>query len=246
MPDRDTAAVQPCGRGELVVVATPIGNLDDISDRARTALERADLIACEDTRRTGLLLQRLEVGKRTLLSLHEHNEGRRIPEILDRLATGASVALVSDSGTPLISDPGFKLVRAATEEDIAVTATPGPSAPVLALVLSGLPPLPYTFAGFAPAKRGARSRFLERFADLDHTLVLFESPHRLVACLEDAAEILGARRAAVAREMTKLHEEVVRGRLPELATAFGERARIKGEITLVVAAASNDDGSSDR
>lgn len=246
MPDRDSADAQPSGLGTLILVATPIGNLDDISNRARTALERADLIACEDTRRTGLLLQRLEVGRRPLLSLHEHNEERRIPEILDRLATGASVVLVSDSGTPLISDPGFKLVRAATDEGIAVTATPGPSAPVLALVLSGLPPLPYTFAGFAPARHGRRRRFFERFAALDHTLVLFESPHRLVQCLEDAAEVLGARRAAVAREMTKLHEEVVRGRLPALATEFGERARIKGEITLVVAAASNDDGSSDR
>lgn len=238
MPDRDSADAQPSGRGKLVLVATPIGNLDDISDRGRTALAQAELIACEDTRRTGLLLQRLEVGKRPLLSLHEHNEERRIPEILGRLAAGASVALVSDSGTPLISDPGFKLVRAAMEEGVAVTATPGPSAPVLALVLSGLPPLPYTFAGFAPARRGRRRRFFERLAALDHTLVLFESPHRLVPCLEDAAEVLGARRAAVAREMTKLHEEVVRGRLPELATEFGERTKIKGEITLVIAAPS--------
>lgn len=242
MPDRASSRPNPTGSGRLVLVATPIGNLDDISDRARSALADVDLIACEDTRRTGLLLQRLEIARRPLLSLHEHNETRRLPEVLRRLADGQSIALVSDAGTPLVSDPGFKLVRAAIEGGIPIDGIPGPSAPVLALVLSGLPPLPFTFAGFAPAKHGARRRLFERFADLDHTLVLFESPHRLVTCLEDAAEVLGPRRAAVAREMTKLHQEVARGSLSELAAEFRSRPGVKGEITLVVAADSDDSG----
>ncbi len=227
--------------GRLIVVATPIGNLEDTSPRSLSVLASADLVACEDTRRTGLLIQRLGIDKKRLLSLHEHNEVHRLPEILERVSGGATVALVSDAGTPLVSDPGFKLVRAAIERDLRVESTPGPSAPILALVLSGLPPLPFTFAGFPPPKRGARQRFLRRFADLDHTLVLFEAPHRLLACLEDGLDVLGARRAAVAREMTKLHEEVVRGRLDELISEFGDRASIKGEVTVVIAA--GDSGS---
>lgn len=228
--------------GRLVIVATPIGNLGDASPRSVSALAEADLIACEDTRRTGLLIQRLGIDKKRLMSLHEHNEVRRLPEILDHLSEGATVALVSDAGTPLVSDPGFKLVRAAIERDLRVESTPGPSAPVLALVLSGLPPLPFTFAGFPPAKRGARQRFLRRFVDLDHTLVLFEAPHRLLACLEDGLEVLGARRAAVAREMTKVHEEVVRGRLDGLISKFADRPSIKGEITVVIAASDSGGG----
>lgn len=232
--DRQTAA----SPGRLVIVATPIGNLEDLSSRARTALEEADLIACEDTRRTGVLLKRLGVTKRPLLSLHEHNETRRLPQVLGRLTEGASVALVSDAGTPLLSDPGYKLVRAAIREGLTVESTPGPAAPVLALVLSGLPPQPFTFAGFVPPKQGARRKFLARFAELDHTLVFFEAPHRLAACLEEAVEVLGDRRAAVARELTKLHEEVTRGRLSELAAVFRDRTSIKGEITLVIGGAS--------
>lgn len=241
MPDRDSAGAPSEDTGRLVLVATPIGNLGDMTERGKSVLDDADLVACEDTRRTGQLLQLLGLDRRPLVSLHEHNEVRRIPEILRRLSDGESVALVSDAGTPLVSDPGFKLVRAAIEAGIPIEGVPGPSAPVLALALSGLPPLPFTFAGFAPAKRGQRHRFFERYASLDHTLVLFESPHRLVACLEDAAEILGERRAAVARELTKLHQEVVRGPLPQLAAEFGQRPGVKGEITLVVAAASSTD-----
>ena len=235
-------APAPGPSGRLVIVATPIGNLDDASPRSVAALADADLVACEDTRRTGLLIQRLGIEKKRLLSLHEHNESRRLPEILEHVSTGASVALVSDAGTPLVSDPGYRLVRAAIERDLHVESTPGPSAPILALVLSGLPPLPFTFAGFPPPKRGARQRFLQRFADLDHTLVLFEAPHRLLACLEDGLQVLGARRAVVAREMTKVHEEVVRGRLDDLVAEFAHRPSIKGEITLVIAASDSGGG----
>ncbi len=220
--------------GHIVVVATPIGNLKDVSGRARTALAEADLIACEDTRRTGLLLQHLGIEKRRLKSLHEHNEQRRIPEILEWVSTGSTVALVSDAGTPLISDPGYRLVRAAIAQGIEVDAAPGASAPIVALVLSGLPPHPFTFVGFPPPKRGARIRFLRRFESFDHTLILFEAPHRLVACLEDAIGVLGDRRAAVGRELTKLHQEIVRGRLSEIRQTLGARPKIKGEITLVI------------
>ncbi len=226
--------------GALVLVATPLGNLGDLSPRAEEALALADLIACEDTRRCGILLQQTGVDKRELTSLHEHNEERRLPKLIRRLQEGARVALVSDAGTPLISDPGFRLVRAAIESGIQVESVPGPSAPIHALVVSGLPPQPFTFAGFPPPKRGKRQTFFKRFSELGHTLVLFEAPHRLVACLEDALEVLGDRRAVVARELTKLHEEVSRGQLSELLDDFSRRERVRGEITLVIDRSPSD------
>jgi 16S rRNA (cytidine1402-2'-O)-methyltransferase len=219
--------------GRLLLVATPIGNLEDLSPRAARALAGADLVACEDTRRTGKLLAHLGARAR-LVSLHEQNERRRIPALLAALAAGKTVALVSDAGTPLLSDPGFPLVRAAIEAGTRVEPLPGPSALLAALVASGLPPYPFTFAGFPPPKPGRRRSFFRRFAALDHTLVVFESPHRLAASLDDAAAELGAGRpAALARELTKLHEEIVRGTLGELA----ERARATepiGEHVVVV------------
>ncbi len=220
--------------GRLVVVATPIGNLDDLAPRARQALEAADLVACEDTRRTGRLLAGLGI-KRRLLSLHEHNERARLPAILAAIERGETVALVSDAGTPLLSDPGFVLVREAAARGVRVEPIPGASAVLAALVASGLPPQPFTFGGFPPPKRGKRRRFYARFAALEHTLVFFESPHRLLASLEDALTELGDRPAAVARELTKLHEEVLRGTLSELASALGERPSLKGEFSIVVA-----------
>ncbi len=219
--------------GRLVVVATPIGNLEDLTPRARRALEEADLVACEDTRRTGRLLAGLGIERR-LLSLHEHNERARLPRLLAALAAGQTVALVSDAGTPLLSDPGFVLVRAAAAAGVRVEPIPGASAILAALVISGLPPHPFTFAGFPPPKSGKRRRFYARFAALQHTLVFFESPHRLVPSLEDARAELGDRPAAVTRELTKLHEEVLRGTLAELAATLGERASLKGELTIVV------------
>ena len=220
--------------GTIVVVATPIGHLDDMSPRALAALESADLIACEDTRRTGLMMHRLGINKRPLLSLHDHNERRRVPDILERVSQGLTIALVSDAGTPLVSDPGYRLIRQAIAQGLGVEAIPGPSAPIVSLVLSGLPPHPFTFLGFAPPKKGARQRFLKQFADLGHTLILFEAPHRLLSCLADVSEIMGDRGIAVARELTKLHQEVVRGSVSEVLKNLASRDKIKGETTVVI------------
>lgn len=222
--------------GKLIVVATPIGNLEDLSSRAVQELREADLVACEDTRRTGRLLAHLGI-KRPLISLHEHNERQRLPKLIAALQEGQRVALASDAGTPLLSDPGFVLVREAIREGVEVDAIPGPSAAIDALVLSGLPPHPFTFAGFPPPKSGKRRRFFKRFETLDHTLVFFESPHRLLASLDDLQEVLGNRPVAVGRELTKLHQEILRGDLQHIRQTLGERPALKGEFTLVVGAA---------
>ena len=228
----------PAGAGRLLVVATPIGNLDDLSPRARRAFEEAALVACEDTRRTGLLLARLGI-KRPLVSLHEHNERQRLPRLLAALEGGETVALASDAGTPLVSDPGYLLVREAVARGLRVEPVPGPSALLAALVVSGLPPHPFTFCGFPPPKAGKRRSFYQRFAGLDHTLVVYESPHRLAASLADALEVLGDRPAAVARELTKLHEEVLRGTLSELLAEIQSRPSLKGEFVLVLGGAAD-------
>ena len=226
------------GEGRLLVVSTPIGNLGDLSPRAREALATADVVACEDTRHTGMLLARLGASKGRLVSLHEHNERQRVPSLLAALEEGRTVALVSDAGTPLLSDPGYVLVREAAAAGVAVEALPGPSALLAALVVAGLPPLPFTFAGFPPQRPGKRRSFYRRFAALDHTLVFYESPHRLAKSLADAAAELGDRPAAVARELTKVHEEVLRGPLDELARAIAERDTVKGEVVVVVGPAA--------
>lgn len=222
--------------GLLRVVATPIGNLGDLSPRARQAFEEADLVACEDTRHTGRLLAALGI-KKPLVSLHEHNERQRLPRLLRELEEGRTIALASDAGTPLVSDPGYLLVREAIAQGVRVEAVPGPAAPLAALVVSGLPPYPFTFAGFPPPRSGKRRTFYRRLAPLEHTLVLFESPHRLLPSLEDARAELGDRAAAVARELTKLHEEVLRGSLSELHEQLARRPALKGEFVLVIAGA---------
>jgi len=219
--------------GKLLLVSTPIGNLDDLSPRAIAAFQAADLVACEDTRHTGLLLHRLNL-KKPLVSLHEHNERARLPQLLARLAEGATIAVASDAGTPLLSDPGFVLTRAAIAAGHRVEAIPGPAAPLVALLVSGLPPYPFTFAGFAPPKSGKRRTFYEKLGALGHTFLVFESPHRLLASLDDAIAVLGSRSAAVARELTKAHEEVLRGTLTELKTELGNRDRLLGEYVLVI------------
>jgi 16S rRNA (cytidine1402-2'-O)-methyltransferase len=232
------AGRMPAMPGRLLLVATPIGNLDDLSPRAVRALAEADVVACEDTRHTGKLIHHLGF-KKPLLSLHEHNERRRLPELLAALEEGRTVALASDAGTPLLSDPGFPLVRAAAAAGHRVEAIPGPSALLAALVVSGLPPYPFTFAGFAPPKSGRRRRFYAALGALGHSVVVFESPHRLLASLDDAVAELGAQRpAAIARELTKLHEEVLRGPLAELRQLLGARPALKGEFVLVIGAAS--------
>jgi len=221
--------------GRLQVVATPIGNLADLSERAREALAQADVIAAEDTRHTGALLKATGLA-RPLLSLHEHNESRRVPELLARLARGERVALVSDAGTPLLSDPGYELVRAAVAAGYEVSAIPGPSAITAALAVAGLPTDRFCFEGFLPARPRERRAALEALALEARTLVFFEAPHRIAAALTDMAAVLGPeRRAVVARELTKAHETIYRGTLRELAArAMTEANFARGEITLVV------------
>ncbi len=222
--------------GKVVVVSSPIGNLEDMSPRAKRALEEADLVACEDTRHSGRLLAHLGLKKR-LISMHDHNEKRRLPQLLEALEDGLVVAVLSDAGTPLISDPGFPLVREAAERGVRIEPLPGPSAILAALVVSALPPYPHTFAGFTPHSSKRRRRFLRRFVDYDHTLIFFESPHRLVASLSDMHGIFGDRPAAVCRELTKLHEEVLRGHLSELMGELQERPSLKGEFVIVLGGA---------
>jgi 16S rRNA (cytidine1402-2'-O)-methyltransferase len=226
-------------RGRLQVVATPIGNMGDVSARARQALESAAAIAAEDTRHTGALLQALGIA-RPLLSLHAHNETQRVPEILARLTEGETIALVSDAGTPLLSDPGYELVRAAAEAGIDVEAIPGPSAITTALAVAGLPVSRFCFEGFLPARERERRAHLSQLADEPRTLVFFEAPHRIAATLVDlAAELGNERRAVVARELTKAHETLYRGTLAELAQrAAAEDNFRRGEITIVVAGAA--------
>jgi 16S rRNA (cytidine1402-2'-O)-methyltransferase len=229
--------------GKLLVVATPIGNLDDLTDRARAAFQSADLIACEDTRHTGRLLAHLGI-KKPLVSLHEHNERQRLPRLLADLEEGKVIAVASDAGTPLLSDPGFLLVREAAARGIRIEPIPGPSALLAALVASGLPPYPFTFAGFPPPKSGKRRNFYKGWAGLGHTLILFESPHRLLASLGDALTELGDRPVAVARELTKLHEEILRGKLSDVLEELRARAALKGEFVMVVGGAPSSRAAS--
>jgi 16S rRNA (cytidine1402-2'-O)-methyltransferase len=222
-------------RGRLVVCPTPIGNLEDVTLRVLRVLGSADVVACEDTRRTRVLLERHEVRATELVSYHEHNERRRAPELLARVRGGEVVALVSDAGMPVISDPGFLLVRECLLADEAVEVLPGASAVPVALVVSGMPPARYQFAGFLPRKRAERERLLAQAAE---TLVAFESPGRLSATLDLLAQLDRDRPVAVCRELTKLHEEVRRGSAAELADHFRGR-RVRGELVLVVGAASS-------
>ena len=226
------------GSGRLYVVATPIGNLADLSPRARDTLAACALVAAEDTRHTGQLLK--ASGIRTpLQSLHDHNERQRIPELLARLAAGASIALVSDAGTPAISDPGFELVRAAAAAGVEVVAVPGPCAAVAALSIGALPTDRFCFDGFLPARATARRARLDALAAESRTLVFYESPHRVVEMLEDCVAAFGGERpAALARELTKLHETVYRGTLEELwARGRSDADVARGEIVLLVAGA---------
>ena len=221
--------------GRLAVISTPIGNLGDLSPRARDELAGAELIAAEDTRRTGQLLTTLGLS-RPLVSLHEHNERERIDELLEKLRGGARIALVSDAGTPLLSDPGFELVRRVAQEGISVIAVPGPSAITAALSIAGLPTGRFSFEGFLPARLAERRARLAELAVETRTQVFFEAPHRIAESLEDMGAAFGAtRRAAVARELTKVFETVYRGTLAELAAIARSDANFaRGEITVVV------------
>lgn len=221
--------------GRLAVISTPIGNLGDLSPRARDELAAAELVAAEDTRRTGQLLTTLGLS-RPLVSLHEHNETERIVELLEKLRGGARIALVSDAGTPLLSDPGFELVRRVAHEGMPVVAVPGPSAITAALSIAGLPTERFTFEGFLPARLAERRARITELKQESRTLVFFEAPHRIAESLEDLAAGFGAtRRAAVARELTKVFETVYRGALADLAAQARSDANFsRGEITVVV------------
>jgi 16S rRNA (cytidine1402-2'-O)-methyltransferase len=219
--------------GTLYLVATPIGNLADITHRALQVLSDVDLIACEDTRHTHKLLQHYGITTRTI-SYHEHNEQQRAAQLIDLLKQGSDIAVVSDAGTPSISDPGFRLVRAAIESEVPVVPVPGPSALIAALIAAGLPTDEFFFAGFLPARANARRARLSELRTVPGTLIFYEAPHRLAATLKDAQELLGERDAVVARELTKLHEEIKRGRLSELAGYFDTEDRARGEIVVLI------------
>lgn len=250
-PNKDARADSPKvpKEGCLYVVATPIGNLEDITLRALRILKEADVILCEDTRQTLKLLSHFEISKR-LVSYHEHNEITRAPEIVIELEQGAQVALVSDAGTPAISDPGHRLVSLCLRHGIRVVPIPGASAFVSALAASGMPIEEFVFVGFLPARQSARRKALRELASENRTVALYEAPHRLIDMLEDALEIFGNRPAVIARELTKAYEEFLRGHLEDLLAAL-RRKPPRGEITLLIGppdaqtAKSPEDGSHD-
>ena len=220
--------------GTLYLVATPIGNLKDVSARAVETLKSVDVIACEDTRQTGKLLAHYGISK-PMVSLHDHNERQRTPQLIEQLKSGQSIALVSDGGTPLVSDPGWLLVRKAIDAGIAVSWIPGPTALIGGLVLSGLPTERFVFEGFLPAKSGQRRKRLEALKDEARTVVLYESPHRVVKTLTEIRDVLGDIQIACARELTKMFEEVRRGSVSEVLAHFQQKAP-KGEFVIVFSA----------
>ena len=219
--------------GGLYVVATPIGNLEDITLRAIKTLSEVDLIAAEDTRHTARLLSHYRI-RTPLISCHEHNEHQRTPELIDKIRSGAAVALVSDAGTPSVSDPGYRLVRAAAEQGLNVFPIPGVSAAITGLCASGLPTDAFIFLGFAPKKKGKRMDLLASLRAEPRTLVFYESPRRVVGFLDEIRSVMGDRPAVLAREMTKLHEEFIRGTLSEILIVLTDRPEVKGECTLLV------------
>lgn len=223
----------------LYLVPTPIGNLEDITMRAVRILREVDLIACEDTRTAGVLLQHYDIDTPTT-SYHDHNEHQKAPKLVSRMKAGQQLALITEAGSPGISDPGFLLTRSAVEADLRVEALPGPTAFVPALTLSTMPAHRFTFEGFLPKKKGRQTR-LRALADEPRTMVFYESPYRLVRTLKDFEEAFGAeRRAAVARELTKKYEEVQRGTLAEVRSYFAQQNKVRGEIVIVVAGASDE------
>jgi 16S rRNA (cytidine1402-2'-O)-methyltransferase len=230
--------------GTLYIVPTPIGNLADITHRALQTLKDVDLIAAEDTRHTHKLLQHYGITTKAI-SYHEHNEQERSAELLNRLKEGSDIAIVSDAGTPAINDPGFRLVSLALKNDIQVISLPGPSAFVTALVASGLPTDEFFFGGFLPARAAARRARLLELGAVPGTLIFYEAPHRLPATLKDASQLLGPRNAVVARELTKIHEELRRGTLNELAEHYSSSQNVRGEIVLLIDRARDEVSSTE-
>jgi 16S rRNA (cytidine1402-2'-O)-methyltransferase len=242
-PEEDLSPASPAdpAQGRLYLVGTPIGNLEDITLRALRLLKEVDQIACEDTRHTQKLLTHYDIRK-SLISYHEHNEITRAPELVLAMEAGAKIALVSDAGTPLVSDPGYRLVTLCVRHKIPVIPIPGPSALLAALSASGLPNEAFLFVGFLPNRGGERRRALEHLRIEDRTIIFYEAPHRIAETVADAREILGDRYACLAREVTKLHEEFRRGKLSELAQSLAERPA-RGEITLLIAPEEIADGA---
>jgi len=232
--------------GKLLIVGTPLGNLGDFPPRAIAALKSADLILCEDTRHTRKLLTHFGIDRPTD-SYHEHNEDERASVFAERIERGQTIALVSDAGMPVLSDPGYPLVHLARERGLTIEPIPGPFAAALALAASGLPPLPFTFFGFAPHRQGDRRELYRQVAAMNHTTVIYESPERVIVSLEDALEILGDASMTLARELTKMHEEILSGAISEVLGTLRERDVIYGEITLVfgVAAKAREEASPD-
>ncbi|MEW5994635.1 MAG: 16S rRNA (cytidine(1402)-2'-O)-methyltransferase [Candidatus Zixiibacteriota bacterium] len=224
--------------GKLYLVPTPIGNMGDITQRAIDVLKDVDVVACEDTRHSGRLLQRLGLKKR-LISYHDFNEARRASELLDKLRQGSSIAVVTDAGSPGISDPAYRIVQLAVDNGIEIVPLPGANAIIPALTASGLPTDRFFFEGFLPHKSSARKKRLEVLRELEHTLVLYESPHRIVKSLRDILEVCGDRSACLAREISKRYEQFVRGSISEILDAIGGKP-IKGEIVLVIAGKKSD------
>ncbi len=241
-PNSERPAVDGNKNGCLYLVATPIGNLEDITVRALRVLGEADLIACEDTRQTAKLLRHYNIDKKTI-SYHEHNEMTRAPELVIGLEEGAKVALVTDAGTPGISDPGHHLISLCLRHHIAIVPIPGPSAVIAALTASGLPTEEFLFVGFLPSRTGERRKALEALAHEPRTIVLYESPHRIVEMLGEAVELLGRRPAVIARELTKIHEEFLRGDLAELLVRVQQNPP-RGEITILIGTAPEGQASS--
>ena len=223
----------------LYLIATPIGNLGDMTLRAIETLQAVDMVASEDTRTTGFLLKHFEI-KKPQISFHAHNERHAVERIIGMLKAGQSVAIVSDAGTPGISDPGYTIVRRAIDEGLEVTMTPGPAALIMALVLSGLPSHSFTFRGFPPRKAGPRRRFVAVDQAAPHTLIYYESPYRLAAFLNDARAVLGDREAALANDLTKKFELITRGRLSQLIESLPS-GKLKGEYVVIIAGAGNDE-----
>ena len=219
--------------GILYIVATPIGNLEDITMRALRVLREVDWVACEDTRQTRKLLEHFGVVK-PMMSYYEHNEAARAAELVERLKTGVSVALVTDAGTPLVSDPGYRLVQAAIAAGVTVVPIPGPSAAVTALSAAGLPTDAFRFCGFLPAKSSQRKKLLEELKAETCTLIFYETPHRILDALEDVGAVMGSRPTVVGRELTKLHEEFLRGTAEEIRAQLASRPSVKGEMTLLI------------
>ncbi len=217
----------------LYITATPIGNMGDITFRAKEALEKSDFVLAEDTRKAGSFLKRLGISSKQIVSFYEHNEERKIPHIISRLKKGEAAALISSAGTPLVSDPGFKLVRECLNQGLEIASLPGASAVINALVLSGLPTDSFVFLGFLPRKKAKRIKKIQQVKSLNSTLIIFESPYRLKKTLSELSGYLGNRRASIHREMTKLYEESLRGAFSSLIKKISQR-EIKGECVLVI------------